>query len=412
MTDTPADADSFFINRDFFLYWCVRICSMMGFQMLAVAVGWQVYDLTHSALALGLVGLAGFVPAVLLVLVVGHVADRFDRRRIAQLSNLLEGAVALVLAVGSLQGWLSEYAIYGGVFLLGVGKAFSSPALAALLPALVAPTRLPRAVSASSAAMQTAIILGPAVGGLLYVAGPAAVYGSGMLLFLLAVLLLGMMRLHHAAPAPERKPDEDNSVFAGIRFIRRQPVVLGAISLDLFAVLLGGATALLPIFAKDILHVGPVGLGVLRSAPAAGALLMSFWLTRHPIERHAGRIMFAGVAAFGAATVVFGLSRSFLLSLAALLVLGASDMISVVIRSSLIQLETPDAMRGRVNAVNFLFIGASNQLGEFESGVTAAWLGTVPAVVLGGVGTLVVVALWMRWFPALAARNRLVEGGD
>lgn len=407
----PATDNAFFINRDFFLYWCIRICSMMGFQMLAVAVGWQVYDLTHSALALGYVGLAGFLPAVFLVLIAGQVADRLDRRRVVQASHIIEGLVALVLAVGSLQGWVTETGIFVGVFLLGAAKAFSAPTLSALLPSLVTPLQLPRAISNSSAAMQTAIILGPAAGGLLYIFGPAAVYGAGALLFLASVILLGLIpRPAKAAPAASTNK-EDRSIFAGIRFIRKQPVVLGAISLDLFAVLLGGATALLPIFARDILHTGPMGLGILRSAPAVGALVMSFWLARHPIERGAGKIMFGGVAVFGIATVIFGLSQSFLLSLAALLTLGAADMISVVVRSSLIQLETPDAMRGRVSAVNFLFIGASNQLGEFESGATAAFFGTVPAVVLGGIGTLVVVGLWMHWFPQLARRDKLVETG-
>lgn len=384
---------------------------MMGFQMLAVAVAWQIYDLTHSVMDLGLVGLAAFLPAIFLMLTVGQVADRFDRRRVVQASHGLEALVALLLAVGSLHGWLTREGIFVCVFLLGIGKAFSAPTLAALLPALVVPLQLPRAISSSSAAMQAAIILGPAMGGFLYVAGPVAVYAAGAVLFLLSIILLGGIRrpLSTSAPTPETKKKEDTSIFAGIRFIRRQPVVLGAISLDLFAVLLGGATALLPVFAKDILYVGPLGLGLLRSAPAVGALLMSFWLARYPIERRTGKIMFASVAVFGVATIVFGLSQSFLLSLLALFTLGAADMISVVLRSSLVQLETPDAMRGRVSAVNFLFIGASNQLGEFESGLTAAWLGVVPAVIAGGMGTLVVAGLWMYWFPALRRRDRLVE---
>lgn len=405
---------SFFINRDFSFYWLVRLCSMMAFQMLAVAVGWQVYELTNSALDLGLVGLVGFLPAVLLMLVVGQAADRLDRRRIVQAGHVLEAVVAVVLALGSWQGWLTVHGIFIAVFVLGIGKAFSAPTLAALLPSLVTPLQLPRAVSSGSAAMQAAIILGPAIGGFLYIAGPVAVYGAGALLFLLSVICLGCIGRPPDLPkAAEHKDDhesvEDNSVFAGIRYIWRKPVVLGAISLDLFAVLLGGATAMLPIIAKDMLHVGPMGLGFLRSAPAVGALAVSFWLSRHPIERRVGHVMFAGVAVFGLSTIVLGYSGNFLLSLAALLVLGGSDMLSVVIRSSLIQLETPDAMRGRVNAVNFLFIGASNQLGEFRSGVSAAWLGLVPSIVLGGVGTLAVVALWMWWFPALARRDKLVE---
>lgn len=404
----PQAVRDFFINRDFAFYWSVRVASMMAFQMLAVAVGWQVYDLTGSMLYLGYIGLVGFLPAVLLVLLIGHVADRFDRRRVVQAGHCLEAAVALLLALGSWQGWLTVPHIFVGVFLLGIGKAFSAPTLAALLPALVSKTALPRAISASSAAMQAAIIVGPVVGGFLYVAGATAVYAAGTALFAASVLLLGLVRPHpHAAPAPEVA--EDSSVFAGLRFIRSKPVVLGAISLDLFAVLLGGATAMLPVIAKDLLHTGPEGLGLLRSAPAVGALLVSFWLARHPINRRTGHVMFAGVVGFGLATAVLGLSTNFWLSLAALAFLGGADMLSVVIRSSLVQLETPDAMRGRVSAVNFLFIGASNQLGEFRAGVSAAFIGLVPSIVVGGLGAVVVAGLWMWWFPELAKRDRLVE---
>ncbi len=410
MSDTHSTSDGgFFINRDFSFYWCIRVAAMMAFQMLAVAVGWQVYDMTGSALALGYVGLAGFIPAVLLVLVTGQVADRFDRRRVVQAGHILEGSVAAVLALGSWQGWLSVQGIFMAVFLLGVGKSFSSPSLSALLPSLVRTHELPRAVSASSAAMQTAIIVGPALGGFIYLAGPAVLYGTGTALFLLCVILLGLIRKPAMPEKPATSNPDDKSVFAGFRYIRSQPVVLGAISLDLFAVLLGGATAMLPIIAKDLLQAGPTALGLLRSAPAAGALLVSFWLARHPIERRAGHVMFAGVAVFGLATIVLGLSTSFWLSLASLAILGGADMLSVVIRSSLIQLETPDAMRGRVNAVNFVFIGASNQLGEFRSGASAALMGLVPSIILGGVGTLAVVGLWMWWFPQLAKRDRLVE---
>ncbi|MDF2466903.1 MAG: proP [Ramlibacter sp.] len=404
---TP-NADSLLRHPDFLMYWGVRLCSMMAFQMLAVAVGWQVYDLTGSVLALGYIGLAGFLPSLLLVFVIGQVADRFDRRRVVQLGHVLEAVIAAGLALGSWQGWLSVTHIFVGVFLLGVGKAFSAPALSALLPSLVPTPVLPRAVSAGSAAMQAAIILGPAVGGFLYVAGPTAVYVAGALLFAASVLMLGLIRARQAARAAPEHP-EDSSVFAGLRFIRSKPVVFGAISLDLFAVLLGGVTAMLPVIAKDLLHTGPEGLGVLRSAPAVGALLVSFWLARFPIERRAGYVMFGGVAVFGLATIVVGLTTDFWIATAALLVLGGADMLSVVIRSSLVQLETPDAMRGRVNAVNFLFIGASNQLGEFRSGVSAALMGLVPSIVAGGVGALAVVALWMLWFPELAKRDRLVD---
>lgn len=407
----PAPVRAFLINRDFALYWVVRVASMMAFQMLAVAVGWQVYDLTGSMLHLGYIGLVSFLPAVLLVLLIGHVADRFDRRRVVQAGHGLEAVVALLLAVGSAQGWLSVTHIFIGVFLLGIGKAFSAPTLSALLPGLVGKEALPRAVGASSAAMQAAIIGGPVLGGILYVAGPTAVYTSGTALFALSILLLALLRGGHGR-APEPDNPEDNSVFAGLRFIRSKPVVFGAISLDLFAVLLGGATAMLPVIAKDLLHTGPEGLGVLRAAPAVGALLVSAWLARHPIERRTGHVMFAGVAGFGLATVVLGLSTNFWLSLGALAFLGGADMLSVVIRSSLVQLETPDAMRGRVNAVNFLFIGASNQLGEFRAGVSAAFVGLVPAIVTGGVAALAVTALWMWWFPELARRDRLLEEDD
>ena len=289
--------------------------------------------------------------------------------------------------------------------LVGSARAFEAPALQSLLPGLVPATLLPRAVAASASANQSAVIIGPAAGGLLYIFGPTVVYAVSASLYMLASILIWRIRIERVPP--KREPASLKSIFAGIGFIRSQPAVLGAISLDLFAVLLGGATALLPIYARDILGTGPWGLGLLRSAPAIGALSVALLFSRHPPDRRVGRTMFAAVATFGFATVVFAVSTSFALSLSALVVLGASDMVSVVIRSSLVQLDTPDAMRGRVSAVNSVFIGTSNQLGEFESGVTAALLGTVPAVVFGGVGTLLVVALWMRLFPTLLQRDRL-----
>ncbi|MDP2227546.1 MAG: MFS transporter [Moraxellaceae bacterium] len=395
------------INRDFACYFGVRLLTMGGFQMLAVAVGWQLYDMTGSMMDLGLVGLVGFLPSLLLMLLVGHVADHYNRRVIVQWCNVVQALVAGALALGSWQGWLTREGIFLASFLLGASKAFSSPTLAAMLPALVKPDDLPRAVSASSAAMQVSIIAGPALGGLLYLGGAVTVYGITATFYLASALLLAL--IHYAPPVQEKTSEHDDSVFAGLRYVWRKPVLFGAISLDLFAVLLGGATAMLPVIAKNLLHTGPEGLGLLRAAPAVGALAVSFALTRFPIERHAGRVMFAGVAVFGASTVVLGLSTSLVLSVASLLVLGAADMLSVVIRSSLVQLETPEDMRGRVNAVNFLFIGASNQLGEFRSGASAALMGLVPSIVLGGVGTLVVAGLWMWWFPALARRDRLVE---
>ena len=387
------------------LFWFARVAAMVAHQMLAVGVGWQVYALTGSALDLGLVGLAQFIPSFVLMLVAGHVADRFDRRRVLQACMIVEALAAAGLALGSFQGWISVRAIFMLIFVVGAARAFQMPAMAALLPSLVPRALFPRAIASNSAATQAAIIAGPALGGFIYVAGPAAVYATSVALFLLTGLMVHLIRPERAQARTEAVGLD--SIFAGIRFIRSHPAVLGAISLDLFAVLLGGATALLPVYARDILDTGPWGLGLLRSSTAVGALAMALYLARHPLSRHAGRRMFAAVALFGIGTIIFGVSRSFVLSLGALAVLGAADMVSVVVRSSLVQLQTPDAMRGRVSAVNALFIGTSNQLGEFESGVTAAWFGVVPSVVIGGLGTLAVVALWMRWFPDLVRVDRL-----
>ena len=394
------------INHAFRLFWFSRVASMAATQMLMVAVGWQIYDLTGSAFDLGLVGLVSFIPQVLLVLIAGSAADHFDRRKVVMIGQALEATVVIALALGSQQGWLTREHIFALVCCYGAARAFEAPTLQAMLPSLVTNEALPRAVSLSASAMQTAIILGPAIGGWLYVFGAPVVYGTAAVAMVLAGCCAALIPAGTRSDTPRERPTFQ-SLFAGIHFIRQKPVVLGAISLDLFAVLLGGATALLPIFAKDILHVGSWGLGVLRSAPAVGALVMSFWLARYPITRHTGRWLFSSVALFGLSTMAFGLSTHFWLTLAALTVLGAADMVSVVIRGALVQLETPDAMRGRVSAVNFLFIGTSNQLGEFESGLTAAWFGTVPAVVLGGMGTLLVCATWIKLFPPLAQRDAL-----
>jgi MFS family permease len=394
-----------FRHRAFTHFWFARVATTMAYQMLAVAVGWQIYALTNSALDLGLIGLVQFLPSLVLVLVSGHVADRYDRRTVVGASLSIEAIAVMALAVLSFRGSVTEQFIFTMVALIGSARAFEAPTLQALLPGLVPAAVLPRAVAASASANQTAVILGPAAGGLLYVLGPTAVYATSASLFVLASILVWRLRIERTPP--KREPATLASIFAGIAFIRGQPAVLGAISLDLFAVLLGGATALLPIYARDILGTGPWGLGLLRSAPALGALSMALYFARRPPDRRVGRTMFAAVAIFGVATMVFAVSTSFALSLLALVVLGASDMISVVIRISLVQLDTPDAMRGRVSAVNSVFIGTSNQLGEFESGVTAALLGTVAAVLLGGVGTLFVVLLWMRLFPTLLHRDRL-----
>lgn len=397
-------------HHSFRLFWLASVASTIALQMQIVAVGWQIYQLTHSPLDLGLVGLVQFVPSLLLVFVVGHVADRYNRRQVVRLSLLLEGVAAALLAAGSIGGWLNREMIFAVAALIGAGRAFSKPTMQALLPALVGPDLLPRAVAGSASATQFAVIIGPALGGFLYIAGPAAVYVSSCVLFILSSILVSLIKPARVVTRPAA--GGWSSLFAGIAFIRSKPAVLGAISLDLFAVLLGGTTALLPVYASDILNTGSVGLGLLRSAPAVGALSVAILLARYPLRNKVGRSMFIAVAVFGCATIVFGLSRSFWLSLLALVVLGASDMISVVIRSSFVQLQTPEDMRGRVSAVNSVFIGTSNQLGEFESGLTAAWLGAVPAVLLGGIGTLLVVALWIRFFPALFHVDRLASAPE
>ena len=395
-------------HRPFLAFWLARVFTASGFQMLTVAIGWHLYQLTGNVLDLGLVGLVEFAPRVLFMLHTGHVADRYDRRKVAALCQSLQGLIALALAVGSATDNVTRELIFALAFLLGATRSFEMPATQALLPNVVPPGLFPRAVAASASATQSATSVAPAVGGFLYAFGSIWVYGPTVALYAIACILT--LSLQARGQVTQRGRASVESLLAGIRFIRSRPDILGAISLDLFAVLLGGATALLPVFAKDILLTGPLGLGLLRSAPAVGALLMSLWLARFPFERNVGRTMFTAVGIFGVATIAFGLSTSFWFSLAVLVVLGAADMISMVIRSSFVQLETPDEMRGRVSAVNGLFIGASNQLGEFESGVTAHWFGTVPAVVMGGVGTLLVTGVWIKLFPTLAKRDRLHSG--
>ncbi|MCU9950869.1 MFS transporter [Pseudomonas solani] len=396
-------------HRPFMAFWFARVCTASGFQMLTVAIGWHIYELTGNVLDLGLVGLAEFLPRVLFMLHTGHVADRYDRRHVAALCQTVQGLIAVALVLGSATDNISREMIFLLAFALGAARSFEMPATQALLPNIVPTELFPRAVAAAASAMQAATIVAPAVGGLLYAFGSLWVYGPVAVLYGIACCL--MLSLSSRQQVLRKERASMDSLLAGIRFIRSRRDILGAISLDLFAVLLGGATALLPVFAKDILLTGPWGLGLLRSAPAVGALAMSFWLARFPIERQVGRIMFTAVGVFGVATIAFGLSTSFWFSLAVLAVLGAADMISMVIRGAFVQLHTPDEMRGRVSAVNGLFIGASNQLGEFESGVTAAWFGTVPAVVMGGVGTLLITGLWIKLFPTLANRDRL-HGGD
>jgi MFS family permease len=379
----------------------------VGFQMLGVAVGWQLYDLTGSALDLGLVGLVQFVPIVLLTLVVGQVADRADRRLIVVVCELVKTAAAGALALGTIGVWQSRTSILALVALLGAAQAFENPAMTALVPEVVPRPRIAPAMAWVISAGQTAQIVGPALGGVLYAAGPGAAYFSAGAMALLAGVLAAAVRVERTARP--REPVTLESVFSGVAFIQSRRVLLGTMSLDLFAVLLGGATALLPVYARDILGVGPVGLGLLRSAPALGALAISVFLARYPLERRIGPTLFRSVIVFGMATVVFGVSTNVVLSLVALTILGAADVVSMVIRMSLAQIRTPDAMRGRVSAVHSLFTGTSNQLGAFESGVVAALVGTVPSVVIGGLGTILVAALWMALFPELRRLGRFEE---
>ena len=391
--------------RPFAFFLLSRVAGTIAVQILAVAVGWQMYALTGSALYLGLVGLAQFLPMFILTLAVGHVIDRYDRRGIARLCQLVEAVATAALAAASFAGRLDEVNLLVIVSAVGAARAFEGPSMAALMPALVTTENFPRAAAWSASAFQVATIVGPALGGILYALSPTSVYVLAALLFLGAGILISLIKTDRRRV--KRETATLKSVFAGLAFIRDRQVILGAISLDLFAVLLGGATALLPIYAKDILFTGSLGLGLLRAAPAAGALVMSVLLARKPLRRKVGRTMFVAVAIFGLSTILFAVSRSFALSLGALIVMGAADIISVVVRQSLVQLGTPDEMRGRVSAVNSMFIGTSNQLGEFESGITASWFGTVPAVLIGGIGTLAVVALWIGLFPQLAKADKI-----
>ena len=397
-----------FSHRDFRRYQAARVTSVLGTQMQGVAVGWHVYTITREPISLGYVGLAQFLPAIVLWLITGQVADRFDRSRVLALCHVVLGVCALGLCALSLAGSTSTAPIYAILVVVGAARAFAGPAAQSLAPNLVPKEHLTNAIAWSSSIWQVSTVTGPALGGVLMAATNAAtVYAAQALLECVSVGLLLAIATRSRGEARARSPRE---LVAGLGFVWREKLLLGAISLDLFAVLLGGAVALLPIYARDILHAGPTGLGFLRSAPAVGAAAVAVLLAYRPIGRRAGPIMLTGVFAFGLATIVFGLSKNFALSLAALALTGAADMLSVFVRSSMVQLNTPDAMRGRVSAVNLVFVGASNELGDFESGVTAAWLGTVPAVVLGGVGTCVVVLLWAVLFPELRRADRLEQG--
>jgi MFS family permease len=391
-------------------FWFTRILSSTSFQMLSVAIGWQMYDLTRDAFSLGLVGLAQFIPMVLLTLFVGQIADRFDRRRIVYISLMVEAMTAALLLIGNISDWLGREQILLAAAIIGACRAFEGPTSSALLPQLVTRNILPRAVSMSTTAGQTAQILGPTLGGLLFSLGASTVYSTATVALLIASLLMYLINVE--TEVVKRTEATWRSFFLGLEFIIRKPIILGTISLDLFAVLLGGATALLPIFAQDILLTGPWGLGLLRTAPAVGALVVSILLAYYPLKKSVGMTLFGALAVFGVATMIFALSTNLLLSLFALMVIGGSDVVSVVIRSSLVQLQTPDELRGRVNAVNSLFIGTSNQLGEFESGMMAGFFGAAPAAFIGGIGTVVVAGLWMYLFPSIRKLQTLTEASD
>ena len=384
-----------------------RLLSILGLEMVNVAVGWQVYALTRRPLDLGYVGLAQFLPVVLLTLAAGHAADRFDRRRVILVCHLAFGVCSGLLAWLALGRVQTPVPIFAVLVLLGCARAFNAPAAQALMPSLLPEADFPNAVAWNSSTFQVANVVGPALGGVLYAAfgNPEAVYFLAAGLATLDVIVL--LGVKTRTGRMEHKAASWATVLAGVRYVWENKIVLGAVSLDLFAVLLGGAIALMPVFAQDVLHTGAWGLGILRSGPAIGAGLVGLYLAAHPLKRHVGRTMFTGVAIFGATIIAFGLSRSLWVSMVILIVMGGADMLSVFVRLTVVQISPPPEMRGRVNAVNMLFIGASNELGEFESGLTAQWLGPVRAVIAGGVGTLLVVLAWSRLFPELRGLDRM-----
>jgi len=396
-------------HRDFRLYLAAVFLGILAIQIQSVAVGWQIYAIAHSPMALGYVGLAQFLPMMACTIPAGHLADRVDRRLILAASYLAEAVAAGLFMALALIAPAVIWPFYIVLAIFGAARAFAGPAAQSFVPMLVPLDLFPQAVAWSSSAFSVAVIAGPALGGAIYILGPAVAYAVCLALFVsIAIVTMGIQSRSARRPA-ETDLTAIERLTAGISYVRSKPLLLGSFSLDLFAVLLGGATALMPIYARDILHVGPIGLGLLRSAPALGATMLGFVLGKMSVQRNAGISMFACVAIFGIATIVFGLSRNIALSLTALIVLGAADLFSVYVRNTITQLATPNAMRGRVTAVKLLFVGASNELGEFESGLTATWFGTVPSVVIGGLGTLVIVAIWLRLFPSLREVDRLSD---
>jgi MFS family permease len=403
---TPAPS-SLLKYPSFVRLWFTRTATTAAFQMQGVAVGWQLYEMTGNPIDLGIVGFLQFLPLVALNLVVGHVTDRYDRRAILRTCQVVKVLMLALLAVGTAMGWLTREWMFGILLVTSTARAFEMPVMQALIPSIVPVAILPRAIAAAATAQQTAIISGPAIGGLLYLLGPVTVYATCAVMCGMAAVIVSS--IHLITDTRDKRPITLESVFAGFSFIWNRRVLLGVMSLDLFVVLVGGITALLPIFAKDVLQTEPWGLGLLRSAPAVGALIMSIVLARWPINGKAGKILFFTVAAYGVAISVFSLSSWLVLSLIALVGYGAADAISVVIRHSMVQTRTPNEMLGRVITVNSMFTGSSGSLGEFRAGLMAAWLGAVPAALIGGIGAIAVVFIWMRAFPEVARIDKLTS---
>jgi MFS family permease len=398
-----------FSYPNFQKFMVARFLTTVASEMQSVAVGWQIYETTHRPLDLGLAGLAQFLPGICLFLVAGHTADRFPRPKILQICYACFALCSALLLAYTLSGFRSAFLIYAVLLLNGTVRAFNGPASQSMIPNLVAKVHFPNAIAWASSIFQTATIAGPMLGGLLYgIAGrPVPVYGTTCVAYMVASGLLSYIRLQ-SAERPRGATVGNYVVLEGLRYIWQNKLILGAMSLDLFAVLLGGAVALLPVYAREILGVGAIGLGVLRSAPGIGAVLMGLAVAHRPLRRRAGPAMFICVAGFGVFTIVFGLSHNLVLSMLSLLCAGAADTVSVIVRHTIIQLSTPDEMRGRVSAVNMVFIGASNEVGQFESGLTAQWFGAVPAVLLGGIGTILITGLWTVLFPQIRELDRLV----
>jgi MFS family permease len=407
LQDAKNDSRAAFRYPAFTMFQTARCLVVLALEMQAVAVGWQVYEITKRPLDLGLVGLAQFLPGIVLFLLAGHVADTFNRKKVLIACDVGFGVCFVFLLFFALHRTQSVAAIYAVLVLLGIVRSFNGPSSRAILPHLVPEQYFQNSVAWASGIFQLATILGPVLGGLIYAIfrGPAAVYLIAAATTAVAIGLL--LRIRVSLKVRAKTETTKSSIFEGFRYIWREKLILGAISLDLFAVLLGGAVALLPVFAKEILQTGPWGLGILRGAPGVGAGIMAIVIAYKPLKKNAGATMLWCVAAFGLFTVLFGVSRSMVFSIFALFMVGATDMVSVIVRGTLIQVATPDQMRGRVNAVDMIFIGASNELGQFESGVTAQWFGSVPAVILGGIGAILVTGLWAWMFPSLRKVNQL-----